>query len=134
GRGLSRAARGMFGEESPEGDVLSRWALGRDPRVARALALFRRVGDDLYHFVRIVQTGTYRKARVPHRPDTRGARVFLVGGRWMLEGAGRSLSLAAARRKLGKSGVLVPADRIPGLRRVAPVLGIVGASLLVKKF
>jgi predicted NBD/HSP70 family sugar kinase len=128
GKALERYGRFYLGR-SVDGAELSRLALEGS---AIARGIFRRVGADLAELIKTVRSGKFAKARVPFCPNTKSARVFLIGGRWMLEGAGRRWSLSTARRSAGRGVVIVAADRIPGLKDVWPNLGIAGASLVVK--
>jgi hypothetical protein len=134
GRALDRYGRFLFGRDV-DGEELSRIACGPLPSPARRAArlVFQRVGEDLAALVRILRSGRYGKKHVPFRPDTRGARVFLLGGTWLLQGAGLRFSIPEARRKLPRGVCLVTADRIPGVKTIAPYLGVAGASLLVSR-
>ena len=132
GRALDRYGRFLFGRDA-DGAELSRIALRPRPSLARrgARLVFRRVGEDLAALVRVLRSGRYRKKHVPFHPDTRGVRVFLLGGTWLLRGAGLRFSLPEARRRLPRGVVFVTADQIPGVKTIAPYLGVAGASLAV---
>ncbi|MBI5209817.1 MAG: ROK family protein [Elusimicrobia bacterium] len=107
---------------------------GRGPGAAAAARLFEQVGRDLGRFIALVHRGRLEKRAVPFAPATKGAAVFLLGGRWMLEGAGLAISLPAARRELRSQGLaairLVTLAEIPGLAGASEVMGVLGASLL----
>ena len=132
GRALDRYGRFLFGRDV-DGAELSDMACRRLPSLARrgARLAFRRVGEDLAALVRILRSGRYQKKYVPFRPNTRGVRVFLLGGTWLLRGAGLRFSLPEARRRLPKGVVFVTADHIPGVKAIAPYLGVAGASLAI---
>ncbi len=98
-----------------------------------ACQIFKEAGEDLAGFIELAHTGVFKKAVVPFKPDTRGVRVFLIGGNWLLSGAGRKISLRAAREKLKDKGFsIVPVDEMKGFEQSAKYLGVLAASMLVK--
>jgi hypothetical protein len=138
GQALRRLGTYLLGKEVT-GEQISRWALspGTNRNHKRAKDIFFQVGRDLARFINRTQSGKFKKQCVPHRPDTRGAAHFLIGGSWLVQGAGRKISLPQAIKILRGSGLcsvqVIPADKIPGFgkRFLWKGLGVLGASLLV---
>lgn len=134
GRALSRLGT-HFLKRPVDGGMLSAVALGsRNPKEkAEARNVFLQLGRDLVRFITVVASGRYKKLRVPYRPPTRGASVFILGG-WFLRGAARSLALREAQKVLrGKRNVsLVPADKISGLPKRPHEIGVIGAAMEVE--
>jgi len=137
--GRALQLRGSFLlKRSVTGERLSRLALnktaGNENRYAKEL--FQQVGIDLARFILLIRRGRFKKMHVPCKPPTKGASVFLIGGNWLIRGAGLKISLPEARKTLLKAGCpdikIVTINRIRELKGLAAVLGVLGASLLVK--
>ncbi len=135
GRALECLGSQEFGRDM-NGKALSRAALrGTGEQKKRARRLFVQVGRDFARFVHLTRSGNFKKCRVPFKPPTRGTRVYLLGGRWLLEGAGRALSLPEARRVLAKTGPgvrMLTADRIKNFAASGTHAGVLGAALSVR--
>lgn len=137
---ITGQALGMYGKNMFHrpltGAQMSHMALGsrRSRQGELARQIFRQVGRDFAALIMSLNSGHYAKRRVPYHPDTRGAKVFLVGGNWMLQGAGRRIALREAFHTLQRSGKrlkVIPCDKIAGLKGLSQELGIWGATLLV---
>lgn len=121
------------------GKDLDGWAMSpkADARRETARTIFRAAGEDIARFAVLVHRGTFRKLLVRYRPKTGGTVLFLLGGQWLVRGAGLKISLPWARKILRREGYgflkLLPARRIPGLEKVAHGIGVMAASKLVDR-
>ncbi|HRY30252.1 MAG TPA: hypothetical protein P5079_09490, partial [Elusimicrobiota bacterium] len=130
GRALGLLGSAAFGRAVTGGE-LSRLAMDGDPRASR---IFAHAGVALARFAMKINSGDFEKTTVAHRPDTRGAAVFLAGGSWLLHGAGEKITLRVMRETLDQNGrgdiKIVRIDELPGMEGLIPHLGILGAASL----